>query len=49
MNVTVKGQRPLTLAEDEAFRELVAYLEPAYSLPGRKHFIGAVQAIYTEA
>jgi hypothetical protein len=46
LNVIVKGQRPLSLVEDEAFRELLAYLEPGYALPGRKHFTGAVEAKY---
>jgi len=48
LNVIIKGQRPLSLVEDEAFRELLAYVEPGYILPGRKHFTGAVQAKYTE-
>lgn len=48
LNVIVKGQRPLSLVEDEAFRELLAYLEPGYTLPGRKHFTGALQTKYNE-
>lgn len=48
LNVIVKGQRPLSLVEDEAFKDLLSYLEPGYTIPGRKHFTGAIQAKYSE-
>jgi hypothetical protein len=46
LNVIVKGQRPLSLVEDESVKDLLAYLEPGYTLPGRKHFTSAVQTKY---
>jgi len=33
---------------DEAFKELLAYLERGYTLPGRRHFTGALHAKYNE-
>lgn len=48
LNVIVKGQRPLSLVEDDAFKELLAYLEPGYTLPGRKHFTTALRVKYGE-
>lgn len=48
LNVIVKGQRPLSLVEDDSFKELLAYLEPGYTLPGRKHFTTALCVRYAE-
>lgn len=46
LNVIVKGQRPLSLVEDESFKDLLTYMEPGYTLPGRKHFTSALQSKY---
>lgn len=45
----VRGQRPISIVEDDAFIDLLAYLEPGYSCPGRTYFTDAIDAKYKEA
>ena len=42
----VRGQRPISIVEDDAFVDLLAYLEPGYRCPGRTYFTDAIDAKY---
>ncbi len=44
----VRGQRPISIVEDDAFVDLLAYLEPGYSCPGRTYFTDAIEAKYKQ-
>lgn len=37
-----RGQRPISIVEDDVFVDLLAYLEPGYSCPGRTYFTDAI-------
>jgi len=46
MKVVINGQRPLSLVEDEAFKQMVSYLELGYKFPSRFFFTGMLQEKY---
>lgn len=49
LGVIVKGQRPISIVEDEAFMDLLAYLEPGYQCPSRTFFTAQIDKKYDEA
>ena len=46
LGVIVRGQRPISIVEDDAVIDLLAYLEPGYKCPGRTFFTSEMETKY---
>ena len=44
--VIIKDLRPINMVNGAGFRQLMAYLEPAYRLPSDTHFTHLIERIY---
>ncbi|KAL7383466.1 hypothetical protein ABVT39_011283 [Epinephelus coioides] len=48
LNMLVTDMRPLSMVEDEGFRQMIHILNPSYTLPSRAHFAKLMEKKYKQ-